>query len=116
MSEWITDRLPTIEDASPIPMWLPAHGVREVLYLVWIGRDQLGPCLHPYDKVKIGTPWKPITVPEPYVKPKRYRTVLSNCRNISFHILDENDNCVAHSISTFAVAERIAAIYEEVVR
>lgn len=57
MSAWITDRVPTHEDA-------------DFYKLVWF-TDGLGSVrqVH-YRYLKLGTPWQPITYPEPYVKPK----------------------------------------------
>jgi hypothetical protein len=57
MSEWITDRLPTVEDAV-------AYCV-----LVW---DDDGIGIWSCDAVKEGQPWMPIPKPEPYVRPKRW--------------------------------------------
>jgi hypothetical protein len=54
---WITDRLPTAEDAV-------AYCV-----LVW---DDNGIGIWSCDAVKEGQPWMPINRPEPYVKPKRW--------------------------------------------
>jgi hypothetical protein len=55
MSQWITDRLPTAEDAV-------AYCV-----LVW---DDDGIGIWSCDAVKEGQPWMPINRPESYVKPK----------------------------------------------
>ncbi len=58
MSEWITDRLPTAEDAL------------EDTVLVWDGREAI---LWTYDGVGKGQPWVPIhKLIAPYVKPKRW--------------------------------------------
>lgn len=54
---WITDRLPTAEDA--------------VAYCVLIWDDN-GIGIWSCDAVKEGQPWMPIPKPAPYVKPKRW--------------------------------------------
>jgi hypothetical protein len=57
-TEWITDRLPTY-----------AESLNGCVY-AWI-EDHLPPIgILEYDTIKSGTPWQPIPVPEPYVKPK----------------------------------------------
>lgn len=56
MSEWITDRLPTEEDATEgMVLYTNPHGI---------------PMLRDYEYMKIGEPWMPL--PAPYVKPKRW--------------------------------------------
>jgi hypothetical protein len=58
MSEWITDRLPTEEDATSYGfVWTTFDGIV-------ISRD--------HRRIEIGEPWQPIQVPAPYVKPKRW--------------------------------------------
>jgi hypothetical protein len=58
MNEWITDRLPTAEDAL------------EDTVLVWNGSEAI---LWTYDGVEKGQPWAPIhKLIAPYVKPKRW--------------------------------------------
>ena len=57
---WITDRLPTPDDAA---------GIRKVL--VWErfkGKEYVALC--DYDRVYVGQPWQPIIQPPPYVKPR----------------------------------------------
>jgi len=64
MSEWITDRLPTEEDA--FEDWVFAinrHNEVELQLQVSIGA---------------GEPWQPIDVPAPYVKPKRWTVEWDN--------------------------------------
>jgi len=54
MSAWITDRVPTIKDADRYGgVMVTISG--QVLQWDWA-------------EVKTGTPWQPITYPEPYVK------------------------------------------------
>ena len=58
MSAWITDRLPTREDAGHTTM-------------VWVSSPrEVYPC--DYSVVSLGQPWQPITYPEPYQKPKKW--------------------------------------------
>lgn len=94
MSEWITDRRPREDDG---PMIYGPDG--KVCHYTWIDS---------------GDPWKPIQKCEPYVKPKRWGVV---------YLHDTNEYCVveynrkpyrSYSVPTREAAERIAAIYEEV--
>ena len=64
-NEWITNRLPTKEDSCHGYVWatLGSH-----VYYFWFGY------------IGLGTPWQPITTPEPYFKPKRYVRV-ETCGN-----------------------------------
>ena len=103
MSEWITDRRPTAKDADNDYVWVTTeHGI--VLRQEW---DQV------YDR-----PWMPIARPEPYVKPKRYsvdalrETPTGITRYEVWGEMEETS--VAVQIPTREAAERIAAIYEEV--
>ena len=96
MSEWITDRPPTEEDEGTFGyLWVTTeNGV--ALLQSW---------------AHAGTqPWMPITPPEPYVKPKRYKV----CSFITG--LSVSDTVarlyVANNIPTREAAEEIAAIYE----
>jgi hypothetical protein len=62
-TQWITDRLPTKQDAfagQVICMLFP----NQICDHMW---------LQDYTKVKPGEPWQPITKPAPYVKPKRWK-------------------------------------------
>lgn len=98
MSEWITDRRPTFDDAYTGWVWVTTeHGV--VLRQTW--------------ELVFGRPWQPIVPPEPYVKAKRYEVRGWNtdgyvvCRLV-------NDRRVTAILPTREAAERIRAIYEEV--
>lgn len=98
MSDWITDRRPTENDADVHNNVYNRYGV----YTHWVDID-------------FGEPWMHTNRPEPYVKPKRYEVVqLDNAEWAILRIAD--DTYVAHSIIWNAreAAERIAAIYEEV--
>ncbi len=67
MSAWITDRVPTREDGDCMTM-------------VWVSSPrEVYRCA--YSVVKLGTPWQPITYPEPYVKPKVWTLEIANCEH-----------------------------------
>lgn len=92
MSEWITDRMPTFKDG---------------IY-VYDQYGQIAIC----SRISSGQPWKPIPKCEAYVKPKRYEVLASNS---GWAVFDTTtDYYCADCISTREAAERIAAIYEEV--
>ena len=80
-TEWITDRLPTKEDAlSDGSVWIMAYD--------WHARGRV--ILWSYDGVELGTPWQPIQRPTPYVKPKRWTlrwNILGGC-----WVLENNRN------------------------
>lgn len=104
MSEWITDRRPTEEDADNEYVWVTTeHG--SVLRQEW---DQV------FDR-----PWMPIARPEPYVKPKRYAI---RCYGDLGLVGPAGFWCVYDTVAEEQVtcfmpleaAERIAATYEEV--
>lgn len=85
MSAWITDRLPTRSEADG-----RAH--------VWVSGIQNGV---PYGEVTLGTPWQPITYPEPYVKPRVW-TLRQNASCIFY--LAKNGNHVI-GLSPFSLDE-----------
>ena len=105
MSEWITDRRPTADDAHDLGyVWVTTeHG--NVLRQFW---SQIG-----------DRPWMPIARPEPYVKPNRWTVRFS--RSVKNWVVDDQSEI---RTILFALdrdddqhreaAERIAAIYEEV--
>jgi len=66
MSKWITDRLPTEEDAV------------DGCVLVSDSLDVLRVCA--YTWVSAAMPWQPIPVPAPYVKPKRWTVKWDNVK------------------------------------
>jgi hypothetical protein len=101
-TEWITDRLPTLEDSYDGDVWVTyADGKMEKRY---------------FRHVKQNTPWQRIHVPEPYVKPKRWTVEFSAYDNT--WIMRDNvegwvrllyiDRCHRDA------AQRIADIYNEV--
>jgi hypothetical protein len=99
MSEWITDRLPTAEDAI-------ADRV-----IVW--DDDKGPMLWMYGHVSIREPWMPIRC-KPYVKPKRW-TVRYDKQWAEFNLFDgELAVMTLDKELTIDAAQRIADIYNEV--
>lgn len=118
MSEWITDRLPTVEDTSKT---YKSH----VFGRVFVTRyNTVTTCL--WSNVDIGEAWQPITVPEPYVKPKRWSVVWSDFRECwalrdyksgaTVCLRDDNMKVglMKQTDEHRQAAERIAAIYEEV--
>lgn len=103
MSEWITDRPPTEEDAdSEKCVWTMCAGK----VVPW-----------GYEGIREGWPWMRTNRPEPYVKPKRWKVAYDKwhkCWTV-FDIrhmtpLKLNEDTDAHR----EAAERIAAVYEEV--
>lgn len=98
MNEWITDRSPKAEDAdSSQRVWVTYNGK----VVKW----------H-YDGVFEGTPWMPITQPKPYVKPKRWRVSEFGDEFTAYDSVQREH--VTPFLPTREAAERIAAIYEEV--
>ncbi len=102
MSEWITDRLPTAEDALADDSVLTMYND---FVVVWA-----------YNDINLGQPWQPIQKPAPYVNPKTWTLrwnilgdcwVLENKRNdwvvLSYLTQDEAES-----------AQRICDIYNEV--
>jgi len=98
MSKWITDRRPTEEDADSIgSVWATYNGK----VFLW-----------DYQGVGEEMAWMPITPPEPYVKPKRWTFFGAGQM---WTIFDEKlGRCGDPILPTREAAERIAAIYEEV--
>jgi hypothetical protein len=101
MSNWITDRLPTGEDA------LDTH------VLIWLNYE-----VHTwtYYTVAKGTPWQPIPRPTPYVKPKRWTVTWEQRGRFILWTLCSYDQSVhtLHGDLPTDAAERIADIYNEV--
>jgi hypothetical protein len=100
MSNWITDRLPTEDDAPEDWVFVMNHG-NVVLYLAV--------------SVELGMPWHPIVPPAPYVKPKRWAF-----RKSRFECYDNwlvfRDGELIHSLAaglTHDAAQRICDIYNE---
>jgi len=101
---WITDRLPTLNDVG--------YDGR-----VW-ATGPAGDCVFKYhwESVQPGQPWQPITVPAPYVKPKRW-TVQFNHGPESFILLSHGTQpqIIPWLNEDHAdAAQRICDIYNEV--
>lgn len=64
MSVWITDRLPTVEDADPRGQIWCMDTTRDVVWMHY------GVYLNLNKGSADIVPWQPIIYPEPYVKPK----------------------------------------------
>ena len=103
MSEWITDRLPTEEDAFEKKVFVYLYKGAMVL-LDW-------------RSVKPGEPWQPIPRPAPYVKPQRWRVTWYEPNNC-WHVIDTTINGVMGYLhldsSQVGAAQRICDIYNEV--
>lgn len=98
-NEWITDRKPTTLDSKGHRVWVMNFGA--VL-------------MTDIDSVTEGQPWMPITPPEPYVKQKRYGVIWLHDTN-EYAVTDSKRGVYkSYSVPTREAAERIAAIYEEV--
>lgn len=99
-TKWITDRLPTAEDAlTDGSVWTFYDGK----VMMWS-----------YDGVQLGTPWQPIQVPDPYVKPKRW-TVKRNNHHDEWYLYDgEKEWDRLDGRLTQDAAQRICDIYNEV--
>ena len=97
-NEWITDRLPTAEDAD-------CHGY------VWV-TDKDGKVWHTMWDCVTEEPWMHFTRPAPYVKPKRFvATEIYKCQR--WLVIDSySGKEVSYSIPTREAAEEIASIYE----
>jgi hypothetical protein len=103
MSEWITDRLPTINDryGTCVCVWV-ACGDGEVWPRTWhqVEKDQ---------------PWQPMPKPAPYVKPKRWTVSWSQHGNVGTWTLyshNQSAHTLCGDLPTDA-AERICDIYNE---
>ena len=102
MSDWITDRRPTIVDS-------------DMSGFVWV-TTEYGTVLTQHWAQVYDRPWMPIpkiVPPEPYVKPKRWRV---SSAEFGDYVIYDAKFCVymAPPLPTREAAERIAAIYEEV--
>ena len=106
MSKWITDRRPTFEDADDEKsVWTMCVGK----VVTW-----------GYGGIREGQPWMPTNRPKPYVKPKRWKITTPEDQSyvkgphaVYFYV-GGYVVMVAERIPTIEAAERIAAIYEEV--
>ncbi len=103
MSEWITDRLPTAEDADKFgDVWVT---VRNGFVCEWNWRS-----------IKPQMPWQPTNKPAPYVKPKRW-TVMGDEINDTVALAEFGQwrfELCGLTAQHYAAAQRIADIYNEV--
>jgi len=98
MSKWITDREPTAQDSDHMGQ-------------VWVTSDD-GKVSRQWWTTVSKKPWMPIVQPEPYVKPKRYR--VTHSLEGEPIVMECETNTIWATAPTREAAERIAAIYEEV--
>ena len=101
-NEWITDRLPKKKDSCGGYVWA---SFEDNDVHVWPYR---------WEYITLGMPWMPLQFPEPYLRPKRYRV---DCHhNGLWRVIDKHsvEPGLDNLFSTREAAERIAAIYEEV--
>jgi len=111
MSEWITDRLPTEEDAFMYSVFVMAEPLsyRPDGYVI----------MRNYQRVLPGDAWQPIQVPAPYVKPKRW-TVEWNTEWSTWSINDSHRKARFDfvlrglKIDQGDVAQRIEDLFNEV--
>ena len=96
-TEWITDRLPTAEDAT-------ADGMVWTMYL-----GDVVPLAA--ERIPLGSPWQPISRPAPYAEPKRW-TVKKFYTN--YRVTDGNVSYYFPDPCTEAQAQRICDTFNEV--
>ena len=106
-NKWITDRLPTAEDAL------------NTYDFVWHTNDNGHVVARFWGNVQLGEPWMRSQTPEPYVKPVRYEVrhmqdVYPGIAVSGYCVIRCFGGVDADKIPTREAAERIAAIYEEV--
>ena len=105
MSEWITDRLPTEEDAVN---WAN---------MVWVTWEDGTVGTRHWSSVAKGQPWKLLTVPDPYVEPKRW-TVKWDDEWAEWILLDGSEQFSYYlpmlCYEQADAAQRIADAYNEV--
>jgi len=105
MSEWITDRLPTVSDLVGVE--------REVWY--YCSDQGFASRCHWSDIERLGEPWQPIQAPAPYVKPKRWKVEWSQCGSLGTWIIYSH-NQIVHTLDgglSTEAAQGIADIYNE---
>jgi hypothetical protein len=102
MSEWITDRLPTKQDADEFG---------DVWVTIWDGFvcDLNWKCIKPQ------MPWQPTNKPGPYVKPKRWTVEWVNMFGY-WALIDGENRVPIYGFTRMQreAAQRIADIYNEV--
>ena len=101
-ANWITDRRPKEKDVLDglVIRWNQVLNQIEIVY---------------WRSILEGVPWMPIFKPEPYVKPKRWG-VREFGKSGQWYIVEVTspEHAWGFTIPTREAAERIAAIYEEV--
>lgn len=104
-NEWITDRRPMAKDCVGAERMPDSNQV----WVMYEGR--VVAC--PYADVVLGCPWQPIVVqkPEPYVEAKRFEVKMCTSGWAVYDTVTQD--YFAERIRTRETAERIAAIYEE---
>ena len=101
MSKWITDRRPTLNDTKD-------------LGFVWVTSMETNVVhIESYDRV-YDRPWKPIDPPEPYNEPKKCLVFPHEDGSGFYKIYVNGIGVCAYHLPTREAANRIAAIYEEV--
>lgn len=104
MSQWITDRLPTREDATERHVW---H---------WCEMLNQARIRH-YTHLRKGDPWMPFIVPEAYVKPTRFTVVwYHNVQMWGVKDSQDDGHGLQSNFETKEAAERVAAVYNEVLQ
>jgi len=103
MSEWITDRLPTAEDADQFGD-------------VWVTLDNKYVADWNWRSVRMGTPWQPTAKPIGYHYKKRW-TVMGDEINDTVALAEFGQwrfELCGLTAQHYAAAQRIADIYNEV--
>lgn len=103
MSEWITDRLPEMHEQT-------SEGE------VWVFDEHKEYVIRNCEDIVLGTPWCEIEAPETYVAPKPRYTVAPNAYRNGEWAVEYDKMLIADKIPTKEAAERIAAIYNEVMK
>lgn len=99
-NEWITDRLPTDDDG-------------DTKGYVWVTDNDGSVGIMGWEFAAVRKlAWMPIVAPEPYVEPKRYRIDVNWSGYTVYDTVTQQ--VFADNIHSKEAAERIAAIYEEV--
>lgn len=108
MSEWITDRLPTAEDAYKGYVWI---SIEEGQVNVWPYR---------WEYVKAGEAWMPLQFPKPYEKPTRWKAYYTFVygvwclQDIKDGHLNYFDHLTTNDEETANKMKRIAEVFNEV--
>ena len=113
MSEWITDRLPTEDDAKHSSRKVARGGADYFSGIVWAMHEGYA-VQRVWSEVQFGQPWQPIVPPAPYVKPKRW-TVQFSQSDGRYYLYDHSLEVLRlYGITDANAAERICDIYNEV--